>query len=148
MHQSLTLAKKESNKYDLTIAPWFLLAIHNDWSKWFATSIMLATNHLDNLLWLADHKQGAIIKSCLLYSSLVGTQLCSTFYYPQHRGWTHVLHDELDLLLSEKYIVIVDYVFCSCDVLNSWLFLVNVRIWGVHLLPSDPIFYLFFLGNK
>jgi hypothetical protein len=30
-----------------------------------------------------------------------------------------VLHDELDLLLGEKYIVIVDYVFCSCDVLNS-----------------------------
>jgi len=29
-----------------------------------------------------------------------------------------VLHDELDLLLGEKYIVIVDYVFCSCD-LNS-----------------------------
>lgn len=122
MHQSLTLAKKDSNKYDLIVAPWFLLA---------------------------NHKQGAIDKSCLLHSSLVGTQLCSTFYKPQHRGWTRVLHDELDII-GEKYIVIVDYVFCSCDVLNSWLFLVNVRICGVHFVTKWPnILSLFFLGiNK
>jgi hypothetical protein len=32
---------------------------------------------------LADQKQGAVIKSYLLHSSLVGAQICCAFYQPQ-----------------------------------------------------------------
>jgi len=36
--ESPTLAKEECNKYDLTTTPCFLLANHNDWSRWFVIS--------------------------------------------------------------------------------------------------------------
>jgi hypothetical protein len=36
--QSCASAREECNKYDLTDAPCFWLAKHNDWSKWFAIS--------------------------------------------------------------------------------------------------------------
>jgi hypothetical protein len=32
------LCRKECNKYDLTSVQWFLLAHHNDLSRWFAIS--------------------------------------------------------------------------------------------------------------
>jgi len=32
------LYRKECNKYDLSAAQCFLLAHHNDWSRWFAIS--------------------------------------------------------------------------------------------------------------
>jgi hypothetical protein len=34
--QSVTPATEECNRYDLTAAPCFSLANHNDWSMWFA----------------------------------------------------------------------------------------------------------------
>jgi hypothetical protein len=36
--QSLTLARKECNKCDLTASPYFGLADQNDWFRWFANS--------------------------------------------------------------------------------------------------------------
>jgi len=34
--QNLTSAIEECNKYDLTAAPCFRFANHNDWFRWFA----------------------------------------------------------------------------------------------------------------
>jgi hypothetical protein len=39
--QTLTPAREECNKYDLTAAPSFWLANHDDWSRWFAISSLL-----------------------------------------------------------------------------------------------------------
>jgi hypothetical protein len=36
--QSLTATREECNKYDVTAAPYYWLANHNDWSRWFAIS--------------------------------------------------------------------------------------------------------------
>jgi len=35
---ALCTCRKECNKYDLSAAQCFLLAHHNDWSRWFASS--------------------------------------------------------------------------------------------------------------
>jgi len=35
------MAKEKCNKYDMNVVPCFLLANHNDWSKWFAISTYL-----------------------------------------------------------------------------------------------------------
>jgi hypothetical protein len=41
---------------------------------------LLIANHLFQSSWLTDHKRGAVIKSYLLHSSLVGSQFCCAFY--------------------------------------------------------------------
>jgi hypothetical protein len=41
--QSCAPAGEESNKYDLIAAPYFRLANHNDWSRWFAVSSLPRT---------------------------------------------------------------------------------------------------------
>ncbi len=56
--ESCAPVREECNKYDLPAAPWFWLANHNDWSKWFATS----SSHLFavvalSVLWVGGAKK-------------------------------------------------------------------------------------------
>jgi hypothetical protein len=46
--------------------------------------ILLIANHLDQSLWLANQKQGVVVRSNLLHSSLAGAHLCCAFSNPQH----------------------------------------------------------------
>ncbi len=56
----------------------------------------LIANNLDQSLCLANQKQGALIRSYLLHSSLVCAQLCCIFYQPQQT--VHICRNKTDLL--------------------------------------------------
>jgi hypothetical protein len=48
---------------------------------------LLIANNLDQLLWLANHKQGARVRSYLLHSSQACARLCCAFKQPKQTLW-------------------------------------------------------------
>jgi hypothetical protein len=61
----------------------FYNATHKTETKTANRWELLIANNLDQSLWLANQKQGEVIRSSLLDSSLAGTELCCASYWPQ-----------------------------------------------------------------